>query len=65
MTNALDRIIPVLCIAVIIWPFAIVPFAFVLALIASIFGLAVVPAIAAYGAIPLAVYWAGKLWAAF
>lgn len=65
MTNALDRIIPVLCIAIIIWPFAIVPFAFASALIASIFGFAVVPAIAAYGALPLAIYWAGKLWAAF
>ena len=63
MLIALDRIIPILCIAVILWPFAIVPFAFVMALIASIFGLAVVPAIAAYGAIPLAIYWAGKVWA--
>ena len=63
MLIALDRIIPILCIAVILWPFAIVPFAFVMALIASIFGLAVVPAIAAYGAIPLAIYWAGKAWA--
>lgn len=61
MLIALDRIIPILCIAVILWPFAIVPFAFVMALIASIFGLAVVPAIAAYGAIPLAIYWAGKV----
>lgn len=63
MTNAFDRIVPVLCIAIIIWPFAIMPFAFVTALIASIFGFAVVPALAAYGAIPLAIYWAGKVWA--
>ena len=63
MTNVFDRIIPVLCIAVIIWPFAIMPFAFVTALIASIFGFAVAPALAAYGAIPLAIYWAGKAWA--
>ena len=32
------------------------------ALVASIFGLAVIPAIAAYGAIPLAIYWANKIW---
>lgn len=63
MTNTFDRIIPILCLAVIIWPFAIVPFAIASALIASILGLAVAPAIAAYGAIPLAVYWAGKVWA--
>lgn len=65
MLIAFDRIIPVLCFAVILWPFAIVPFAFASALVASIFGLAVVPAFAAYGAIPLAIYWAGKVWAAF
>lgn len=65
MLNALDRIIPILCIAVIIWPFAIMPFAFVTALIATIFGFSVVPAIVAYGAIPLAIYWAGRVWAAF
>ena len=62
MLNALDRIIPVLCIAVIIWPFAIMPFAIASALIASIFGFAVAPALAAYGAIPLAIYWANKIW---
>lgn len=62
MLNAIDRIIPVLCLAVIIWPFAIVPFAIASALVASIFGLAVIPAIAAYGAIPLAIYWANKIW---
>lgn len=65
MTNAFDRIIPILCIAVIIWPFAIVPFAFISALIASIFGFGVVPALAAYGAIPLAIYWASRACAAF
>jgi hypothetical protein len=64
MTNAFDRIIPVLCIAVIIWPFAIVPFAFASALLASIFGIALFPAFVAYGAMPLAIYWASKLWAA-
>lgn len=65
MNNALDRIIPILCIAIIIWPFAIMPFAFASALIAAIFGFGVVPAIAAYGAIPLAIYWANRIWSAF
>lgn len=63
MLNAIDRIIPILCIAVIIWPFAIMPFAFVMALVASIFGFAVFPALVAYGAFPLAIYWAGRVWA--
>lgn len=63
MLIAFDRIIPVLCLAIILWPFAIMPFAFVTAIIASIFGFAVVPALAAYGAMPLAIYWASKVWA--
>lgn len=64
MLNALDRIIPILCIAIIIWPFAIMPFAFASALLTVALGFTIAPAFVACAAFPLAIYWAGKVWAA-
>jgi hypothetical protein len=64
MLNAIDRIIPVLCFAVILWPFAIMPFAFVVALFTTLTGIAIMPALTACAAIPLSIYWAGKVWQA-
>lgn len=62
MTNALDRIIPVLCIAIIIWPFAIMPFAFASALLTVAFGFTIAPAFVACAAFPLSIFWASKIW---
>lgn len=64
MLIAFDRIIPVLCFAVIIWPFAIMPFAFASALLTVVFGFTIAPPLVACAAVPLAIFWASKLWAA-
>jgi hypothetical protein len=64
MLNALDRIIPILCIAIIIWPFAVMPFAFVSALLTVALGFTIAPAFVACVAFPLSIFWAGKVWEA-
>lgn len=63
MLIAFDRIIPVLCLAIIMWPFATCAVAFPYALFVTLTGIAITPALAAYSAIPLAIYWAVKVWA--
>jgi len=62
MLKALDRIIPILCFAIILWPFATCAVAFPYAIFVTLTGIAIAPALAAYSAIPLAIYWAGKAW---
>jgi len=62
MTNAIDRIIPILCLAIIMWPFAICLVAFPYAIFVTLTGIALAPAIGAYSAIPIAIYWAWKVW---
>jgi len=64
MLLAFDRILPVLCFAVIMWPFATCAVAFPYAIFVTLTGIAIAPAFAAYSAIPLAIYWASKVWAA-
>ena len=63
MLIAFDRILPILCLAVIMWPFAICLVAFPFAIFVTLTGIAIAPAVASCAAIPLAIYWASKVWA--